>query len=103
MNFDIADLLGSNVRKGQRFTDNFSLPLSAQCGIAHLGRAIIVDCRPFDDGIDMILALNGIAESFQNHDPQPTGTHRSLTLSIEGTAISIRGKNAALLIVIATF
>src|SRR5205807_5663917 len=60
----------------------------------YFAAAIVVDRRPFDDRIDMIAIGQGVLEPLQHHGPYSAAGNASLSLLIEGPAMSIRRKDA---------
>ncbi len=57
MRFHVADGIRRYARGSQSGSNGSSLSCNAGCGVAHLSRAIVVDGRTFNDGIDAVPIL----------------------------------------------
>src|SRR5437773_2429622 len=51
---DVSDSVGSDARHRMRFRNHTGLPLDAGRGEPDLQRAIVVDGRTVDDGVDVV-------------------------------------------------
>src|SRR4051812_12911133 len=101
MSLDVGDVPRLAARHGQGCPDGPCLPGDARGGVARLGRAVVVDRRPLDDGTDRVAVSDGLREPLQNHHSGTVAAHRTAGIAIKGAAVAVGRGDATLLVEIA--
>ena len=96
MCLDVADGCRINPGDAVGFIDHLHLARDAGCGEPHLARAIVVDRRSADQGQDAVAVRDGLVEALEHDDARAAAEHRAPRFGIERAAVSVRGKDAAL-------
>ena len=76
--FNAANLFRLYSGNFERLFDDFFLPLNTGRGVAHFGVAVIINCRSFDDGVNVIAIGKGIVQPLQQHRSCATAWNRAL-------------------------
>ncbi len=99
--FHIRDAGGRHAGVIQRFADYLGLALHAGREIAHLARAVVVDCGTENDSANVIVIGERIFKPAQDNDAEAACENRSARAGIEASAVTIARKNLALAIDVA--
>src|SRR5690554_4791816 len=102
MAFDKADALGLNFRERLRFKDRRRLALDARREVAGFTRAVIIDRRRLDDGVNAISVRERVLKPFENHNACAAPKDCALRARIKSAAMAVGGKDLAVAIEIST-
>ena len=98
---DVADAVGRDVRDHLRGKDRLRLPLHAGRGVAHLGRAVVVDGRALDDRVNCVAVGQRIGQALHRHDAHAAAADGTGRTRIKGTAMAIRRSDGPRLVTVA--
>ena len=98
----VPDRLRRGPRQGLRRRDHLRLPRHARRRVARLRGTVVVDRRSPDHREDRVAVRHGVGQPLQDHDPDAVPRHRARGLRVEGAAVAVRGRDAALLVQVAT-
>ncbi len=98
---DVADARSVHAGRCLRPRDDRRLPVDGRRGDAYLARAVVVDRRAEDDGVDGIAVGHGVLEAPQRHDAGAAAPHRAVGPGVEGAAAAGRRVDAALAVQVA--
>ena len=94
---DIADRARVDVGGRMRHGDRRGLAVDARRGEADLACAVIVDADAANDGVDLVAICNRIFQPLQHDESGAAAEDRAAGAGVEGTAMAVRGDDAALL------
>ena len=92
--FHIGDAGGRDASVVQRFANHFGLAFHAGRKIAHLARAIIVDCRAKNHSANVIVIGERIFKPAQDNDPQAACENRAARAGVEDCGSGRRAKES---------
>src|SRR5262249_32138255 len=98
MGLDVADRLRLDLGDTQGRPHDPGLALAPRRRVAGLIRAIVVDRRALDHGVDRVAVRKRIGQALQHHHPGAAAHHRALRVGVEGPAVPIRREDAAFLV-----
>ena len=88
--FDITDCRRCDPGVGLGGENHLALPFNAGRCVTNFARAIVVDGRPFDHGVDGIAISQGVGEPFEQHHPRTIPGSGALRLCIKGATMTVR-------------
>ena len=83
---DVAHRGGIDLGDGVRLGDHLSLACSVGRGVVHLRRAVVVQRRAPDDGMDPVTVVERILQPLEHDDTHAAAEYRSIRSDVEGTA-----------------
>src|SRR5436305_339353 len=83
----------TEARRGRRRR----LSLDAGRRVAHLERAVVVDGRPLDDGVDVVAVRDRVGEPLEDENGDAVAQHRAVGAGVESARMAVGRKDAALL------
>ena len=98
---DVGDRLGGDAGEGQRLGDGAGLAVDARRQVAGLARAVVVDGRALDHGVDVVAVGEGVLQAAQHDDPRAAAEDGALRAGVEGAAVAVGGEDLALLVEVA--
>ena len=101
MRLDIGHAGGVDACHGQRLDRSAGLPVDAGRQVAGLLRAVVVDGRAADHGIDVVAVFDRIGQAPQHHHACAATEDGTLRRFVEGPAMTIGSKDLAFGIVVA--
>ncbi len=101
MSLDVAHVGAIDPGLAQRLADHCALPRHRRRGVTHLGAAIVVQRRGFDQRVDPVAVGLSTVQRFEYHHPVTAGTDGAAGVVTERTAQTVAGKNVLRAITIA--
>src|SRR5215213_5652887 len=98
--FHIRDAVGADLASKLRCNDRFRLTLNARGGITYLARAVVVDGRAFDDGMNNVAIRKRFIKTLEQHEAHAVAAERTVSLRIKWAAVSIWRGDASLSILV---
>jgi hypothetical protein len=98
---DVRDRLWVDAGESLRERDDAGVTVDARRGEAHLRGAVVVHAGTLDDGVDRVAVLEGVAQPPQRDDADAVAEDRSRRVLVERPAVSVRRRDAALLVEVA--
>jgi len=99
--FHVADGVCVHASVCQSLGNCRRLAIDAGCRVAHLERAIVVDGRTLDHGINVIAVGQRIFQALEHHHAHAVADHRSPGVGIEGSGMAVGRIDAALFVHVA--
>jgi len=87
---DVVDIPGGQPGIVERHGDHFRLAFHTRCSEPDLERAVVIDSRSLDHGMDRVAVFLRILQPLQQHHGNAVGEHRALRPSVEGAGVAIR-------------
>jgi hypothetical protein len=75
--------------------DDLGLAVEAWSGVADLERAVVVDGRALDDGVDEVLVGEGVVEALEDEESDAVAADGAAGVRVEGAAVAVRGGDGA--------
>ena len=97
MRLDIPDAVRLDAGDGQRLGDHSRLAVDTRRRIAGLAGAVVVDRSAADDRVDVIAVDERIVQALEDDDADAAAVDGAGGTCVEGTAMSVRGEDSALL------
>jgi hypothetical protein len=98
---DVGDRLRVDAAHGVRLGDDLGLAAHARRGVADLQRAVVVDGRALDDGVNHVAVGQRLGQPLEGDDADAVPFHRPLRPRVEGAAVPVGRVDAALLVGVA--
>jgi len=95
---DVGDGARIHACNRVRGRNDLCLALDAWRGVAHLGRAVVVEGRCLDDRVDGVALGQRICQALEDHDARAVAADSARGIGVEGAAVAVRGGDAALLV-----
>jgi len=95
---DVGDGARIHACNRVRGRNDLCLALDARRGVAHLGRAVVVEGRCLDDRVDGVALGQRICQALEDHDARAVAADSARGIGVEGAAVAVRGGDAALLV-----
>src|SRR5689334_21820300 len=89
MCFNVADTAGAHAGDSVRGLDNLGLALSAWRRVADFSRTVVINCRAFDDGPNVIAISEGVSETLEYDHADTVSAYCALCLFIESTTVTV--------------
>ena len=87
-----SDGRGVDTGYGMRFGDDLRLAGEGRCRIGHLDRAVVVDRRAADDGVDAITVVERCLQRLEYHRRDPAAEDGAVGPDVERSAVA-RGRH----------
>src|ERR1700733_15668338 len=87
MSLDESDGRGVDTGYGVRFGDDLRLTGDAGCRIVHLLRAVVVDRRTADDGVDAVTVVERCLQRLEHHCGDSAAEDRAVGPDVERPAV----------------
>src|SRR2546423_2332644 len=98
MIYNVGDLPRLHSRSFEPLRNHLALAFNTGRGVTHLGVAIIINGRSFDNRMDVIAVGERIVQPLEQHHASAAAGNGAARASIEGAAMAIRREDAALLV-----
>ena len=89
MGLDVLDVLRPQLCSRLSERDRARLALDARRGVAHLGRAVVVDGRAADDGVHVVAVTQRLGQALEHHQRHPVATHGAVGTGVESAAVAV--------------
>ena len=87
---DESDGRGVDIGDGVRLGDDLGLAGDGGCGVGHLHRAVVVDRRAADDGVDAVAVVERRLQRLEYHRRDPAAEDRAVGPDVERPAVARR-------------
>ena len=89
VSFDVADAVGGDTGVGEGLHHDFALAVYARRGVTRLLRAVVVDSRALDHGMNRVATRDGIGQPFEHENAAAAAEHRAIGVGIEGSHMTV--------------
>ena len=90
VSLDEADGRGVDLGDGVRLGDDLGLSGNRGCGVGHLHRAVVVDRRAADDGVDAVAVVERRLQRLEEHRGHAAAEDGAVGLDVERPAVTRR-------------
>ena len=95
MSLHVTDQVSFHAGIGQCLSDRVSLAVNAGGSVTGFFRAVIVDSRAFDDGMDCVAIRKCVRQTFQHQNPAAAAEYSAVSLRIKCADVAVWRNDAA--------